>query len=473
VSHTAIPSWLTWAAGALAVAAAAIFCTALLLWMGTPSTNVEATHALPPVSMPQNAFTQPQNAYDAIGAPVLTLLFSPMTTQLPDLRRTLNYHGKNGRPDVPVGQAQLHFSTSGHISTASILPGENLYLLYDRASSPPQYIFSPHNGPTSLWITAHAEGSQATIDVWAYNDRGERLQMPVANVQIVLPERDQGRSAATAPWELDGMRADGTLFVRQKARWFGYDRFLEQHGGEEYDQLVGKQRLDFGEGDSSYSVYLGPGDVLIWKGKRWHAVIPGVASRGYPLIAVKKMDERLMTMELWDPEGKSKITLNLLKSGEAWNSQAILQSFIYVGARTRHHFVFEVNGERLLLTPHDWLLNNAEGWKKLTTPEQIDSYVNRKLLGILFVFQGVERREGKLLLFGELYSPARSDMQKVELLVQPGSKPMAMATGREGQKKPAVKASKIFNNDDNGTTRNNSSEEESSSFESQEEGEGE
>ena len=129
-----------------------------------------------------------------------------------------------------------------------------------------------------------------------------------------------------------------------------------------------------------------------------------------PLLVVKKVDERLMTFELWDVEGKGKILLNLLKSSEPWavqNAQTLQHMFKFLGAKTRTQCVFEINRERVILRPSDWLLLTSKGWKKLTTEKEIDNYVKRKLTGTLFVFEGISRKDEKQIMTGTLYSPAR------------------------------------------------------------------
>jgi hypothetical protein len=418
--------WLIWANWILAALAALMSILAFGYWIS--SSQEETLNVPKPISttIPKNPFEMDPAAYEAIGHPSFQLEFSPLKPQLPDLRRFLTYHGKNGRPDAIESQTAMHFSSLGQKSFASVLPSERLYLVYDKTLAPPQYLFSPHNNPTSIWFTAKPEGAFATLDVYAIDENGQRLTAPPGNLQIKLPEKELARvGGANAGWEIDGQRVDAALFVRQKARWFGPDRFLEQHGGDEFASQAGKQRLDFDEKEEGYSVYLDPKDVLIWKDKHWQAVAPGVQSQGSPLAVIKKIDDRIMTLELWDPDGKNKTVINLIKSGEAWNSQVIQQTFTYEGARTRRQFIFDVAGERLLLSPNDWLLLTPEGWKKLSTAIDIDSYVARRLTGILFIFFGVERHEGKQYLMGELYSPARSDMQKVELQLKTGSKPMA------------------------------------------------
>lgn len=369
------------------------------------------------LELPKNSFSRTTQEYEAIGAPALSLAFSPLSVQLPDLRRHLIYYGKNGRPDAQDDNQALYFAFTGNKTLTSLFPGERLYLLYDKKVTPNQYMFSPNNTPTSIWIEATAQGNQAVVQVAMKTEEGKIVKEPAAYAEFTLPEKEFIRSGGST-WELGKWRVDGTLLARQKARWVGLDKFLERHGGQEYRDFVNKQRIDFGEGEDVYSVYVGPGDCLIWIDGHWKSVKVGESSLKYPLICVKKVDERVMNLELWDVGGKGKITLNLVRANEAWSPQSLEQQFKFVGARTRTQFVFEINRERMLLRPHDWLLFSDSGWKKLVTPKQIDDYVERKTIGPLFVFDRVERKEDRQVIQGTLFNAARTEMVQIELPLQ-------------------------------------------------------
>ena len=137
---------------------------------------------VPPISVtksqltpPKGAFVQSSEAYSKIGAPVLKLQTFPITTKLPDLRKTLLYYGKNGRPDAKPEQTQMHFSFLGNKVPSSVLPGERLYLYYDRLMTPPQYVFNRNNEKTCLWIEpGFPEGAGALIKVGMFF-RGSRV----------------------------------------------------------------------------------------------------------------------------------------------------------------------------------------------------------------------------------------------------------------------------------------------------------
>lgn len=414
-----LKSWLGWINTSLAALAVIILLGAAAI---TFFREKEIPHFEGPIqerALPKCSFSVDPSAYDDISVGPLKLEFSPLKMQLPDLHKSLVYYGRNGRPDAQLQSPFLHFSFTGNKTPISIPPDQRVYIKYDRHQSPPQYVFSPGNAETALWIEVTPQPNQAVVHVGMIDEKGAPVTGPQANAQFTLPEKEFTRVANSASnWEIAKLRVDGTLLARQKARWYGSDKFLERHGGPEFAHLANKQRIDLGEREEAYSIYVSPESVMIWDGSKWKVTEPGPDTLAYPLLTIKKMDDRLMTFELWDVEGKSKVTLNVLKSTEAWVPQNLQQAFKFVGARTRSQFVFEINKERIMLSPQDWLLLTDSGWKKLSTPEEIDDYVDRKITGPLFVFDGVEKRDDKQVLIGTLFNSTRTDMQQIEIPMQ-------------------------------------------------------
>lgn len=414
--------WFSWFNAALLGLITLFLLGTGFLWITGPGEVVCSDPEAKQCELPKGAFTLTADAYEAMNEPViLTLENGPPNIQLPDLRNVLLYYGKNGRPDAQAENTLLHFGFNGTKNNASISPSEKLYLIYDKTQHPPRYIFSTNNTPTSLWIESSSMGNEAQVKVTMVGENGEIISEPDAHANLKLTEKEFLRQGA-APWELDGVRVDGTLLARQKARWFGKDKFLELHGGDEFKDTLGKERIEFGDEDNLYSIYAGINDTMIWKESRWQAVAPGRESLNYPLLVVKKIDERIMALELWDVDGKGKVILNLLKSNEPWvaqNSQIIQNTFKFVGARTRSQYVFEVNNERLIISPQEWMIfTPKDGWKKLTKADEIDDYVNRKKTGALFVFNGLSKQNEQHTMLGTLFSPSRSEMKEVEISIQ-------------------------------------------------------
>lgn len=415
-----LKKWLHYINRIIAGAIALLLLSSLFLFFSRPS-EIFVVNDIAAVGsgLPKSPFAFPKAQYDKIGEPILSLKFTPATVQVPDLRKILQYYGKNGRPDAQADHPLLHFAFNGSKNVASIEPGKKLYLTYDRKSASTPYAFSPGNEPTPLWIECALNGSEALVKVKMQCEE-EGIE-PSDRSEFGIPEKEYVRYGGT-PWEIGKWRVDGSLLARQRARWYGLDRFLERHGGEEFSHVNGKHRIDFGENEEAYSVFISMGESLIWDAEqnRWKAVKPGLETLGHPMLIVKKVDERLINFELWDTDGRGKMVMNLLKSTENWMPQNIKQNFRFMGARTRSQFVFEVNKERMLIRPKDWLVLTEEGWRKLTTPEEIDDFVERRLTGALFVFDGVERRDDKQVLVGTMFNSTRTEMQTVEMPVLQG-----------------------------------------------------
>lgn len=391
---------------------------AAFLWLCRPNEIPEAVPAVSQTSLPKRAFIQPQEAYSKVGDPVLSLQFQAPKLRIPDLKNTLIYHGKNGRPDSGGGKSLLHFSLLGGKETRSIAIGERLYLMFNRGGGA-KYAFSPRNEETPLWVEVLPMNQEAEITVTMLDEKGECLKEPDHCRRFNLPEKEIARTMAQN-WEIGKWRVDATLLARQRARWYGPDRFLEEHGGEEFQEAMGRQRIDFGEGEEHYSIFVKLNDCLVYDQDKWR-VVNGENTLDKPLLVVKRIDERLMQLDLWDVQGRGRVALNLLKTSENFVEQNYEQVFKFIGARTRSQFVFEIDNQRMLLRPKDWLLLTDSGWKKLATIEEIDNYVNRKLTGTLFVFDEIAKKEERQTLKGTIYNENRTASQTIELAMQSSS----------------------------------------------------
>ena len=327
-----IKEWFNWINASIALAAVLLLIAGLVTILSRSSTIPVLEVPTTKSSLPESGFLQPKEAYDAISEPVLHLKAGKISLQLPDLKQVLTFYGKNNRPDADSANTVLHLGFTVDKTPFSVLPSDRYYIYYDRKQTPPRYVLSPWNAETPLWIEVSSSGNQAVVKVRLKDENGDIIQEPSSNAQFSLAEKPQS-SASSSGWEIGKMRVDGTLLARQKARWFGEDRFLERHGGPEYQNMVGKQRIDFGEAEDAYSVFINKDSILVWDGNHWKVATPGEETLGKPILVVKKIDDKLMNFELWDPEGKNKVVLNLLKSNESAVPPNLMASFHFLGQR--------------------------------------------------------------------------------------------------------------------------------------------
>lgn len=117
----------------------------------------------------------------------------------------------------------------------------------------------------------------------------------------------------------------------------------------------------------------------------------------------------------------------MMRSRDLWLPPQHKENLRFVGARTWSQFLLETHDRRIMITPDDWLLLTAEGWQKLSSQGEINDYLNRKLIGELFVIDGLEKKNGKQFLTGHLFNSSRSEMQKLEIPLNQSEKPSLAA----------------------------------------------
>ncbi len=394
-----INRWLYWLNYSI-LAVIGVLCGSMIyMWLSQTDEITIVDLQSKQSGLPKGAFELSSEAYEGIAGSLLALESAPPSLQIPDLKSQLSYSGRNGRPDADTENTALHFTLSGN-KKITVKPEEKIYLVFDKSSKPPRYSFSPNNEKTSLCFECSPQdNNEILIRVTMEDEKGEKITEPESHAQFRMTEKDLVRTATGEAWEIGTWRVDGTLLARQRARWFGHDRFLEKHGGKAYENIADKQRIDFGENDDIYYVFVQTGDCLIWDENRWRVIEPGPESLKHPLLVVKKIDDRLMSLELWDADGKTKVPLNLLKSTEPWaanNAQTIQQAFKFVGARTRTQCLFEINKERMIIKPSDWLLMTQKGWKKLDKKRKlIDSSSAKQRECFLFSKDGLKKMTAK------------------------------------------------------------------------------
>lgn len=387
----------------------------VLLFRKTP----EQTEILPrKTGLPPTSFC-PKD-YKELGKSGLQLEYRHPKMGVPDLRKVLNYRGRNTRPDAK--DKEVLFFSIGNSDEVFSVPATSKQYLIPNSNPDVPYLLSPENLPSSLWFEPELNGSLVTAKVRLKDEKGETVGESNEKGSFVLTEKPLGTQNKT--FMIDNFRADPSLLARQKARWHGKDLFMEDHGGEEFEKEALKQRIVLGEGEAQYLVYVDKGDILIWKEGRWHIPAPGEPTAGFPLLRVNKIEDRVMNLELFDVSGKVKVSLNLLRLSEPpLQPLVVVQDFQFIGARTKVHSLFKVSNKREMIGPEDWFILTPEGWKKVKHGKEIDAYIEGKLQGILLIVNRIGGFNEEKWLEGTLYSRFRSQSEPIILPLRPGQKP--------------------------------------------------
>jgi hypothetical protein len=350
-------------------------------------------------------------------SPFLRLPSSMPIVQLPDLKKYLQFLGRNERPDTTESAAYFHFSLIGDKETLSIKEGEKGYLAFQREKNVDRFQFSPSNQKTSLYFTCQGAADGVQICVSFESDIGMQVKEDDKSKQFILRQQPHLR-ASYGEWSIGGVRVDPSYLAKIKAKWYGKDLFFEDLGGEEFSSLAGKERILVEGGEKPYALYAKEGDFFLYapEKQRWLPAGEVEKSEECPLLEVKTVDDRLMHFILWDLCGKRQQLVTMIKHPTSQPMRDISQEFHFSGAKTKKQFVFDIQEKKVTLTVGDWLLYTKDlGWIKIDTPELLSDYIEGKVQGDLLVLSEVGKFEEQKVLLGTLYSPCRSQKQEVHL----------------------------------------------------------
>lgn len=332
--------------------------------------------------------------------------------QTPNLSLKLNYWGTNIRPDIKEGDKAGAFSWKEGGEAFLLFENKKNYLIPTRQEKTP-YEISVQSTKTPLFLEVSLSEKEAIITVGMTEDEGAKLTDTTFRIA-----KNEGMRAIGQQGMLGDLKVDGSLLIRQKARWFGKDLFLENHGGDEYAAYAGKERIVFHKEDQQYPFYLKEKEFLYWFEDFWVAeeqLPPEINPLSLPLLELNKQEERILRFFLWGPEGKYSFPMTLVKMPAPWIPLNYINQFKFLGIRSKQAWNFEIGGERKTLRPSEWLLKQEDKWIILETETQIDDYVDGRLLGELVVLSRLGRKEGKQVIFGHIFNAQRSEKVDFEL----------------------------------------------------------
>ncbi|WP_100934356.1 hypothetical protein [Candidatus Chlamydia corallus] len=347
------------------------------------------------------------------------LNFPDLEERLPDLRKEVIFLGSNDRPDACGRKFSLQLASSKEHYVASLK--ERIYLNVTPSSRGPVYSFSPKGVPTELWIECFSVSVDGRVEV--------KVRLQGLNKELISKPRDYETLFLNPPatkldcWEIGGIRVDASFPVKQKIRRIGVDKFLLMHGGSEYADKVTKERVDFVSSDEeNYSRYLAVGDVLLWDGNFWQTCgeFQG-SSTAVPLFEVKRIDDKVMIADLWNVGGTQRQTISLVKGlPSPIEINEIVREIEFIGMRSWSKPIVLVGGQRLILSPDDWILRTATGWEKLSKAEQIQDYLTGRATGPLLVFEKLEKDLRGFVLRGHMFNAQRTLVETISLPLKQG-----------------------------------------------------
>ena len=336
--------------------------------------------------------------YDAIGMGALALRKEIQSFPVPDLSREVEVKGITSRPDQSFYDLKLIVELKGGERLKTPF-GRILYLSYGEQA------LNFSREVTPLWIKPSA------MD-------GERVQFEMgisltSEESGVLLEQKGTFSLSVGRKVLEiGEVQDPSLASGAKelslGKWWPPDRLFEEYGGEEYQEYKGLERLKLEE----EVLFVREGDLFIWKEGHWKKE---EVTKGYPLAQVAQVTPYKMEWRIWDKSGVEQVSLSFAKERTTPLSLRVEDVFTRLRQRTSSRVSCRLNQRATILKEGDWVVRTQNGWHTIKNYFEVVALLNFKIEGELFIFDGVEKGDGKLVFKGTLFDKTRTQVQYVRL----------------------------------------------------------
>ncbi len=332
-------------------------------------------------SLMQSGFTWPQFDRASLGKGPLGLLPKNLSPVAELLAQELILIGKNTRPDSRGGPGiSLGLKSSGDRQDAAF--GQKIYLSRDGGS----YRFS--KTATDLMILPLSLSGEEVL-----------LQIGPTDEIVMTPSLFFQRSL------------EDEFYVQcvRKGKMWTSDQLLHQWGGEEYQELSTKHKVELG----SRVYFLEMGDTLWWDGLAWRRG----EEPGAPLMQMISSHAKGVQMEVWDSTGyaTAKIEIPLQPS-----AQMVLKPDEMITAirpRSPTEITCQLGQRRVIVKEGDWWVKTGRRWRPLKTARDLEAFLHHEIQGELVMFEKLEVGKGKVALRGRCFDKMRTQSQPLALIV--------------------------------------------------------
>lgn len=321
-----------------------------------------------------------------------------------DLLKALRIFANNSRPDACEVPYTLLIGLKNGQDPMEVAVGDKLYLSYNS----PGLGFS--ETPTALWMKIQKIGVG-------------KMHFDVGMKEI------ESCIVSTTLETVESSRQEKEFLVFKKAKWWRADQFYEMYGGQEYAKVKGLQRLAFEDGKEGVCL-VKEGTNLIFKDQRWQVQLSHESTQGYPIAQIVALTATKMDIKIWDVDGMNVWETSLVPEKSKLAPIKPEEIFTQIKQRGSNQISCKIGLKTVLLKEGDWLLKTEHCWKNLKTWEEIQKYLSFELQGDLFVFDGIEKKQGNAIFKGHLFDTMRNHVQEITI-------PLTVTTKKE-RKKPAI-----------------------------------
>lgn len=276
-----------------------------------------------------------------------------------------------------------------------------------------QSIIVKEGQPIFCHLTQHASGGIEAIE---FSEGGDTKMIPhVLDAKSLLLNVQQ-----TDGSEMEViLKASGSSIIAKKigspalhlqsAKWLGTDLFFKEYGGENYQPLGQKQKIEISSGKDRYVLYVKEKDFLTFEGGKWRVVETlEEADRENPLAKIAAISSGQLDIEAWDEKGFPLFYSSLSLENPSLTRFIADQVFQEAKLRTSRQVSCKIGKKRFLLQQGDWLLKTGGTWHKLLSLTEIENFLNHETKGDLCV---IDQIDSKGMVKGHYFNEMRTEIQ--------------------------------------------------------------
>lgn len=363
-----------------------------------------------------SALTYSPFPYESIGTGTLRLNAHQTWGWMSNLAKDLLVIAYNSRPDVSQGEAQVVLGLKSSDHPKQVVSGKVLFLEKDESSG--AFAFSDAAQP--FWIKPILlENGRVLIEAGNKLGQLESSHGYEEKGQFVVPALG-GSSHLEAKRSVLSQEALNQL---KYAKCWGKDLLIEQYGGREFAKWKEKFKIDFSQSSIPYVCYVAAGDYLLWKDGKWREGSFSEISPDQPVVLVKSASARSIELAAWDESGFYPMAVELPVESLSRPNQKPESTLTQPRLRTASQVSCMLGKKRVVLRQGDWMLKTATGWRNLRRKEEIESCLQHQIKGELFIFDALDKEQGRWVLKGTFFDEMRTQASVVSVQIEAEGKP--------------------------------------------------
>ncbi len=357
-----------------------------------------------------SAFAQAPLPYEAIGGGALMLNPHQTWGWVSHLAKELLVIAHNSRPDAAEGGVQILLALKTEGAPKEMISGKTLFLEKNDASG----TFAFSEGLQPLWIKPILlENGRVLIEAGKKLGQLDSAHGIEEKGQFVVPT-----SASAVREKKYSPLAQEAFALLKSAKCWGQDLLIQNYGAGEFGKWREKLKIELSESGASYVIFVAAGDYLMWKEGKWQETPLSELSSKKPVALVRTVSPRAVELTFWDETGFYPAPVDLpIEQGGRLN-QKTEATLSQPRLRTASQISCMLGKKRVLLRQGDWMLKTGAGWRNLRRREEIESCLYHQIKGELFIFDALEKEQGRWVLKGSLFDEMRTQVQPISVPIE-------------------------------------------------------